>query len=210
MGLPHPRPAPNRLARIWKAGPSPTKPGNPGHFKSRSAGPSRRSANHPIDRFLEKTRREKGLKAAPRPTAYPAAPRVHGPDRPAAHAGRDAGFLADKSPNAWERLIDKLLASPHYGERWGRHWLDVARYADSNGFEHDFDRPNAWRYRDYVIRAFNKDTPYNVFLPSRSPATSSTGSPKTASSPPAFCAATPRSVFAKRTTRSSATSTWTT
>ncbi len=57
-----------------------------------------------------------------------------------------------------------MLASPHYGERWGRHWLDVARYADSNGFEHDFSRPNAWRYRDYVVRAFNKDTPYNVFL----------------------------------------------
>ncbi len=75
-----------------------------------------------------------------------------------------AAYLADHSPNAWEHLIDKLLASPHYGERWGRHWLDVARYADSNGFEHDYDRPNAWRYRDYVIRAFNQDTPYNQFL----------------------------------------------
>ena len=64
--------------------------------------------------------------------------------------------MDDKSPNAWEKLIDRLLASPHYGERWGRHWLDVARYADSNGYEHDFDRPNAWRYRDYVIRSFNQ------------------------------------------------------
>ncbi len=73
-------------------------------------------------------------------------------------------FLNDQRPDAWERLIDKLLASPHYGERWGRHWLDVARYADSNGFEHDFDRPNAWRYRDYVIRAFNADKPYDTFL----------------------------------------------
>jgi hypothetical protein len=73
-------------------------------------------------------------------------------------------FLKDQAPGAWERLIDRLLASPHYGERWGRHWLDVARYADSNGFEHDFDRPNAWRYRDYVIRAFNEDKPYNTFL----------------------------------------------
>jgi len=73
-------------------------------------------------------------------------------------------FLNDARPDAWERLIDKLLASPHYGERWGRHWLDVARYADSNGFEHDFDRPNAWRYRDYVIRAFNQDKPYDTFL----------------------------------------------
>ncbi len=82
-----------------------------------------------------------------------------------------AEFLNDRAPDAWERLIDKLLASPHYGERWGRHWLDVARYADSNGFEHDFDRPNAWRYRDYVIRAFNKDKPYNSSFASRSPAT---------------------------------------
>ncbi len=75
-----------------------------------------------------------------------------------------AEFLDDKSTDAWEKLIDRLLASPQYGERWGRHWLDVARYADSNGFEHDFDRPNAWRYRDYVIRAFNQDKPYNQFL----------------------------------------------
>ena len=73
-------------------------------------------------------------------------------------------FLQDQRPDAWERLIDRLLGSPHYGERWGRHWLDVARYADSNGFEHDFDRPNAWRYRDYVIRAFNRDKPYDTFL----------------------------------------------
>src|SRR5205823_8958456 len=73
-------------------------------------------------------------------------------------------FLNDQSPDAWEKLVDRLLASPQYGERWGRHWLDVARYADSNGFEHDFDRPNAWRYRDYVIRAFNQDKPYSTML----------------------------------------------
>jgi hypothetical protein len=73
-------------------------------------------------------------------------------------------FVEDTSPGAWEKLIERLLASPHYGERWGRHWLDVARYADSNGYEHDYDRPNAWRYRDYVIQSFNKDTPFDVFL----------------------------------------------
>ena len=73
-------------------------------------------------------------------------------------------FLDDNSPDAWDKLIDRLLASPHYGERWGRHWLDVARYADSQGFEHNFDRPNAWRYRDYVVRAFNEDKPYNDFI----------------------------------------------
>ena len=75
-----------------------------------------------------------------------------------------AEFMADQTPQAWERLVDTLLASPHYGERYGRHWLDVARYADSGGFEYDVHRPNAWRYRDYVIKSFNDDKPYNVFL----------------------------------------------
>src|SRR5262249_46315481 len=70
-------------------------------------------------------------------------------------------LLADTSPHAWERVIDRLLASPRYGERWGRHWLDLARYADSNGFEFDEPRPDAWRYRDYVIDAFNADKPYD-------------------------------------------------
>jgi Protein of unknown function (DUF1553)/Protein of unknown function (DUF1549) len=73
-------------------------------------------------------------------------------------------FVNDKSPNAWERVIDRLLASPRYGERWGRHWLDVVRYADSNGFEHDEVRPDAWRYRDYVIQSFNEDKPFDRFI----------------------------------------------
>ncbi len=73
-------------------------------------------------------------------------------------------FLADASPEAWEKLIDRLLASPHYGERWGRHWLDLARFAESNGYEHDEVRPDAWRYRDYVIRSFNADKPYDRFI----------------------------------------------
>ena len=73
-------------------------------------------------------------------------------------------FLNDKSPNAWEKVVDRLLASPAYGERWARHWLDVARYADSNGFKADETRPNIWRYRDYVINAFNDDKPYDRFI----------------------------------------------
>ncbi|HEY2844760.1 MAG TPA: DUF1549 and DUF1553 domain-containing protein [Bryobacteraceae bacterium] len=73
-------------------------------------------------------------------------------------------FLNDKSPNAWEKVVDHLLASPAYGERWARHWLDVARYADSNGFKADETRPNIWRYRDYVIDAFNSDKPYDRFI----------------------------------------------
>jgi mono/diheme cytochrome c family protein len=73
-------------------------------------------------------------------------------------------FLADDSPAAYERLIDRLLASPHYGERWGRHWLDVARFAESNGFEHDKLREHAWPYRDYVIDSLNADRPYTQFV----------------------------------------------
>ncbi len=73
-------------------------------------------------------------------------------------------FLSDKAPNAWEKVVDRLLASPAYGERWARHWLDVARYADSNGFKADESRPNIWRYRDYVIDAFNNDKPYDRFI----------------------------------------------
>ena len=75
-----------------------------------------------------------------------------------------AAFVADESPQAWERVIDRLLASPHYGERWGRHWLDLARYADSSGFHNDLDRPHAWKYRDYVIRSFNEDKPWARFV----------------------------------------------
>ncbi len=73
-------------------------------------------------------------------------------------------FVNDCSPNAYERLIDRLLASPAYGERWGRFWLDLARYAETDGFEHDAVRPNSWRYRDYVIQSFNEDKPYNRFI----------------------------------------------
>jgi hypothetical protein len=75
-------------------------------------------------------------------------------------------FLNDPAPDpqAFAKLLDRLLASPHYGERWGRHWLDIARYADTGGFSNDFERPNAWRYRDYVIRAFNQDKPFDQFV----------------------------------------------
>ena len=73
-------------------------------------------------------------------------------------------FLNDKSPDAYEKVIDRLLASPRYGERWGRHWLDVVRFAESHGFERDQIRDHAWRYRDYVIRSFNDDKPYPQFI----------------------------------------------
>jgi len=73
-------------------------------------------------------------------------------------------FVNDRSPKAYEKLVDRLLASPRYGERWGRRWLDLTRYADSDGYNADGTRPNAWRYRDYVIKAFNDDKPYDQFV----------------------------------------------
>ena len=73
-------------------------------------------------------------------------------------------FVADANPNAYEKLIDRLLESPHYGEKWGRNWLDLVRYAETNGYERDGPKPFAWRYRDYVIKAFNDDKPYDRFI----------------------------------------------
>ena len=73
-------------------------------------------------------------------------------------------FRIDPAPGAYERVVDRLLVSPHFGERWGRHWLDVARYGDTHGYDKDQPRPNAWPYRDYVIRAFNEDKPYGRFV----------------------------------------------
>ena len=120
---------------------------------------------NPIDRFVEQTRREHGLKAAPRADPSTLVRRAYLdllglPPTPE----QVAAFTGDRSPDAWEHLIDTLLASPHYGERYGRMWLDVARYADSAGFEYDMHRPNAWRYRDYVVSSFNNDKPYDRFL----------------------------------------------
>jgi hypothetical protein len=73
-------------------------------------------------------------------------------------------FLADNSPMAYEQLVDRLLANPHFGERWARYWLDVVRFAETNGYERDAEKPGAWRYRDWVIRAINEDMPYDRFV----------------------------------------------
>ena len=127
--------------------------------------PASREFDHPVDRFLEASRKDAGLTAAPRADRLTLLRRAYldliGLP-PTLEQVEE--FLADTERGAWERLIDKLLDSPHYGERWGRHWLDVARYADTDGFEQDYVRLNMWRYRDYVIDAFNDDKPYNQFL----------------------------------------------
>jgi mono/diheme cytochrome c family protein len=118
-----------------------------------------------IDDFVQAKLAERGLKAAP-PADRRTLIRRASIDLTGLPPTPDEvrTFVEDKSPNAWERLVDRLLASPRYGERWGRHWLDVVRYADSNGYSNDFERPNAWRYRDYVIRSFNTDKPYDRFV----------------------------------------------
>ncbi len=121
--------------------------------------------SNPIDRFLEKARQDKGLKAAPKADRLTLIRRAYMDliGLPPSPEEIDAS-MSDTAPDAWGRLVDKLLASPHYGERWGRHWLDAARYADSSGYENDTDQPNLYRYRDYVIKAFNEDKPYNTFI----------------------------------------------
>jgi hypothetical protein len=73
-------------------------------------------------------------------------------------------FVRDPAVDAYERVVDRLLGSPHYGERWASKWLDAVRYADTNGFEIDLDRPHAWRYRDYLIQSFNDDKPYDRLI----------------------------------------------
>jgi mono/diheme cytochrome c family protein len=124
-----------------------------------------RRVRNPVDAFLQKKLEENGLTLGPetdRPTLMRRAyldltGLLPEPDK-------IESFLADRDPDAYERLIDRLLASPHYGERWGRYWLDLAGYADSDGHFADSVRPFAYRYRDYVIRSFNADKPYDRFL----------------------------------------------
>jgi hypothetical protein len=118
-----------------------------------------------IDRFILSRLQSAGYQPA-RPAGRPALIRrayydlIGLPPTPA----EVAQFVADTDPRAYDSLIDRLLASPHYGERWGRHWLDLVRYAESNSFERDGTKPFVWRYRDWVIRSLNSDMPYDRFL----------------------------------------------
>ncbi len=120
---------------------------------------------NPIDAFVGKKLEDRGLTPNPQADRVTLLRRVSFdliglPPTPA----EVEAFVKDDSPNAYEKVVDRLLASPHYGERWARHWLDLARYAESEGFKADETRPNAWRYRDYVIRAFNENKPYDRFV----------------------------------------------
>jgi hypothetical protein len=124
-----------------------------------------RWVKNPIDRFLLAKLEVKGLKPAA-PASKEALLRRASYDvtgLPPTEKELDA-FLADSSANAFEKVVDRLLGSPRYGEQWARHWLDIARYADSTGNDEDHRYPYAWRYRDYVIDAFNRDLPYDQFV----------------------------------------------
>ena len=120
---------------------------------------------NPIDAFILAELEKKGEVPSPRATELTLLRRLYFdltglPPTPA----EVSSFLNDPSEHAYEKLADHLLASPRYGERWAQHWLDVVRYADSDGFEYDDPRPNAWRYRDWVIDSFNQDKPYALFV----------------------------------------------
>ncbi|HZT32655.1 MAG TPA: DUF1549 domain-containing protein [Bryobacteraceae bacterium] len=119
----------------------------------------------PIDAFILAKLEEKGIRPSPRADKLTLLRRATFDLTGLPPTQREiADFLADDSPQAFARVVDRLLASPRYGERWGRHWLDVARYADSTGADEDHRYPYAWRYRDYVIDAFNRDLPYDQFI----------------------------------------------
>ena len=129
------------------------------------AKPAVPSGSHPIDALLNAKFAEKSIRpnpAADRVTLLRRASLDLTGLPPTPEEVQE--FVADRSAQAFEKVVDRLLESPHYGERWGRHWLDLARYADSNGFKSDEPRPNIWRYRDYVIQAFNSDKPYDQFI----------------------------------------------
>ncbi len=122
-------------------------------------------AKNPIDSFVLAKLEAKGLKPAPYADKRTLIRRAYFdllglPPSPE----EVEAFAKDSSPKAWEKLVDRLLSSPLYGERWARHWLDLARYAESNGFKSDEKRPQAWRYRDYVIQALNADKPFDRFI----------------------------------------------
>jgi hypothetical protein len=130
-----------------------------------SALPAVSGSGSPIDRFIWAKQEERGLRPAPpadrltllRRAAFDLTGLPPTPDDLQL-------FMSDTSPGAFASAVDRLLASPRYGEKWGRHWLDVARYADSTGADEDYRYPYAWRYRDYVIDAFNRDVPYPQFV----------------------------------------------
>jgi mono/diheme cytochrome c family protein len=120
---------------------------------------------NPIDHFIRKALSDRGLSPSPEADRRTLIRRLYFdlvglPPAP----GEVETFINDPAPNAYEKLVDRLLSSPHYGERWARHWLDVVHFGETHGYDKDKPRPNAWPYRDYVIRSLNADKPYRQFV----------------------------------------------
>jgi mono/diheme cytochrome c family protein len=118
----------------------------------------------PVDAFVLSTLRKNGLKPNPTASRLQLIRRATYDLTGLPPTEEEvAAFLADRSPNAWEKVVDRLLASPQYGVKWGRHWLDLVRFSETNSYERDGHKPEAWRYRDYVINSLNADKPFNEF-----------------------------------------------
>jgi hypothetical protein len=150
---------PIRVDELWSAQPITERP-VPTHV-----GLASHWAESPIDRFVLASLQSADLSPSRRADKYQLLRRVTFDlvGLPPTKAEIDA-FVADNSADAYERVVERLLASPHYGERWARHWLDVVRYGDTNGVDHEMVKPYAYRYRDYVVDAFNQDLPIDQFL----------------------------------------------
>ncbi|MEM7473694.1 MAG: PSD1 and planctomycete cytochrome C domain-containing protein [Planctomycetota bacterium] len=127
--------------------------------------PLKAESIHPIDSFVQNRLDQHNLEPAPKADRRTLVRRLYYDllGIPPSYEQVES-FAADKDPRAWEKLIDNLLASPQYGQRWARYWLDVARYADTSGYERDQEKPFAWKYRDWVVDALNNDMPYDQFI----------------------------------------------
>ena len=124
-----------------------------------------RWGRHPVDRLLKASMKRQAIEPLPPASKTTLVRRLYFDLTGLPPTPREVhDFLHDQSTDAYETLVNRLLASPAYGERWAQHWLDLARFAETDGFEHDLVRPNAWRYRDWVIDALNRDLPFDEFL----------------------------------------------
>ncbi|HEY8746912.1 MAG TPA: DUF1549 and DUF1553 domain-containing protein [Tepidisphaeraceae bacterium] len=162
------------IVLAWLAAPalSDTAPGSADHWSFKPVAAVNPPSVHgstwpinPVDSFIVARLESEGLKPAPPADRLTLGRRLYFDLTGLPPSPEElAHFISDPDPQAYEKLVDALLASPRYGERWARHWLDAVRFAESHGFEMNNPRPNAWRYRDYVIRSFNDDLPYNQFV----------------------------------------------
>lgn len=159
------------LVFIWLGYAAAAKGDGPVHWafapvrKVEPTGEGLHGSANPIDRFVARRLHKEGLRPVERASRLTLVRRVYFDLIGLPPSPRELNeFLADGSPDAWENLIERLLASPQYGERWGRHWMDVVRYADTAGDNADYPIPEAYRYRDYIIDAFNRDKPYDEFV----------------------------------------------